>query len=76
MLRWEPVVLSMIGTLSGGALGVGIGLARTQALKVEGIKAASIPVPQVPGTSCSPQWPERWPHSDPPGPLEGRCPGH
>jgi len=47
MVRWESVVISLIGALSGAALGIGIGLALSQALKDEGIKAISIPVPQV-----------------------------
>ena len=47
MVRWESVVISLIGALSGAALGIGIGLAMSQALKDEGIKAISIPVPQV-----------------------------
>ena len=37
----------LIGALSGAALGIGIGLALSQALKDEGIKAISVPVPQV-----------------------------
>ena len=47
MVRWESVVISLIGALTGAALGIGIGLAMSQALKDEGIKAISIPVPQV-----------------------------
>ena len=47
MVRWESVVISLIGALSGAALGIGIGLALSQALKDEGIKAISVPVPQV-----------------------------
>jgi putative ABC transport system permease protein len=47
MVRWESVVISLIGALSGAVLGIGIGLALSQALKDEGIKAISIPVPQV-----------------------------
>ncbi len=47
MVRWESVVISLIGALTGAALGIGIGLALSQALKDEGIKAISIPVPQV-----------------------------
>lgn len=47
MVRWESVVISLIGALSGAALGIGIGVALSQALKDEGIKAISIPVPQV-----------------------------
>ena len=48
MVRWESAVISLIGALSGAALGIGIGLAMSQVLKDEGIKAISIPVPQIP----------------------------
>ena len=47
MVRWESAVISLIGAVSGAVLGIGIGLALSQALKDEGIKAISIPVPQV-----------------------------
>jgi putative ABC transport system permease protein len=47
MVRWESVVISLIGALSGAALGIGIGLGLSQALKDEGIKAISIPGPQI-----------------------------
>ena len=47
MVRWESVVISLIGALSGAVLGIGIGLALSQALKDEGIKAISIPGPQI-----------------------------
>ena len=47
MVRWESVVISLIGALSGAGLGIGIGLALSQALKDEGIKAISIPAPQI-----------------------------
>ena len=47
MVRWESVVISLIGAVSGAALGIGIGLALSQALKDEGIKAISIPGPQI-----------------------------
>jgi putative ABC transport system permease protein len=47
MVRWESVVISLIGALSGAGLGIGIGLALSQALKDEGIKAISIPGPQI-----------------------------
>jgi putative ABC transport system permease protein len=40
-------VISLIGALSGAALGIGIGLALSQALKDEGIKAIAIPAPQI-----------------------------
>ena len=49
MVRWESAVISLIGALSGAALGIGIGLALSQALKDQGIKAISIPVPQLTG---------------------------
>ena len=67
MVRWESVVISLIGALSGAALGIGIGLALSQALKDEGIKAISIPGPQIAVTSCWPRWPECWPPSVRPG---------
>ena len=47
MVRWESVVISLIGALTGAALGIGIGLGLAQALKDEGINAISIPVAQV-----------------------------
>ncbi len=47
MVRWESAVISTIGALSGAALGIGIGLALSQVLKDEGIKAISVPGPQV-----------------------------
>ena len=47
MVRWESAVISLIGALSGAVLGIGIGLALSQLLKDQGIKAVSIPVPQV-----------------------------
>jgi putative ABC transport system permease protein len=47
MVRWESVVISLIGAVSGAGLGIGIGLALSQALKDEGIKAISIPGPQI-----------------------------
>jgi putative ABC transport system permease protein len=47
MVRWEAVVISMIGAVSGAALGIGIGLALSQVLKDEGIKAISIPFGQI-----------------------------
>jgi putative ABC transport system permease protein len=47
MVRWESAVISLIGAVSGAALGIGIGLALSQVLKDEGIKSISIPVGQV-----------------------------
>jgi putative ABC transport system permease protein len=47
MVRWESVVISLIGAMSGAALGIGIGLALAQALKDEGITEISIPGLQI-----------------------------
>ncbi|HYJ66933.1 MAG TPA: FtsX-like permease family protein [Nocardioidaceae bacterium] len=47
MVRWESAVISLMGALIGAALGIGLGMALAQALKDEGIKAISVPVPQV-----------------------------
>jgi putative ABC transport system permease protein len=47
MVRWESAVISLIGAVSGAALGIGIGLAMSQLLKDEGIKSISIPTVQV-----------------------------
>jgi putative ABC transport system permease protein len=43
MVRWESVVISLIGAISGAGLGIGVGLALSQVLKDEGIKAISVP---------------------------------
>jgi putative ABC transport system permease protein len=47
MVRWESVVISLIGAISGAGLGIGIGVALSQALKDQGIKAISVPGPQL-----------------------------
>jgi putative ABC transport system permease protein len=47
MVRWESAVIALIGAVSGAALGIGIGIALSQVLKDEGIKAISIPVGQI-----------------------------
>ena len=47
MVRWEAAVISLIGAVTGAALGIGLGLAMSQLLKDEGIKSISIPVVQV-----------------------------
>ena len=47
MVRWESVVISLIGAVTGAVLGIGIGLALAQALKDEGIKAINVPWLQV-----------------------------
>ena len=48
MVRWESVVISLIGAADAApALGIGIGLALSRALKDEGITGISIPGPQI-----------------------------
>ncbi|HYO39250.1 MAG TPA: FtsX-like permease family protein [Nocardioidaceae bacterium] len=47
MVRWESVVISLIGALSGAGLGIGIGLALSRALEDQGITGISIPAPQI-----------------------------
>ena len=43
MVRWESVVISLIGAAAGAVLGTGLGLVLAQALKDEGIKSVSVP---------------------------------
>jgi putative ABC transport system permease protein len=47
MVRWESVVISLIGAVSGAVLGIGIGLAASQALQFWGVNALSVPAVQV-----------------------------
>lgn len=47
MVRWESVVISLIGAVTGAGLGIGIGLALSRALEDEGITGISIPGPQI-----------------------------
>ncbi|MFD3401446.1 ABC transporter permease [Kribbella sp. NPDC058693] len=47
MVRWESVVISLIGALAGATLGIGLGLGLSQALADEGIKSISVPGLQV-----------------------------
>jgi len=47
MVRWESAVISLIGAVSGAALGIGIGLALSQVLKDEGVDSVSVPVVQI-----------------------------
>jgi putative ABC transport system permease protein len=47
MVRWESVVISLIGATSGAALGIGLGISLAQALRDEGIRAISVPGPQI-----------------------------
>jgi putative ABC transport system permease protein len=47
MVRWESVVISLIGALAGAALGISIGLAASQALQFWGVNSLSVPIMQV-----------------------------
>jgi putative ABC transport system permease protein len=47
MVRWESAVISLIGAVSGAALGIGLGVAMSQVLKDQGIKAVAIPTGQI-----------------------------
>ncbi len=47
MVRWESAVISLVGAVTGAGLGIVIGLAMSQVLKDEGIKAISVPLPQI-----------------------------
>ena len=51
MVRWESVVISLIGAGVGAALGIGLGLALSQSLKDDGITEVS--VPGRPGRWCT-----------------------
>jgi putative ABC transport system permease protein len=47
MVRWESVLISVIGGVAGAALGVGLGAALTQALKGTMITTLAVSVPQI-----------------------------
>ena len=47
MVRWESVVISLIGAGVGAALGVGLGVALAQSFKGDGITEVAVPVVQV-----------------------------
>ena len=47
MVRWESVVISLIGAGLGAALGVGLGLALVQSLKGDGITEIAVPSAHV-----------------------------
>ena len=47
MVRWESVIISVIGAIAGAGLGIGIGVALARALKDEGIASIVVPAPQV-----------------------------
>jgi putative ABC transport system permease protein len=43
MVRWESVVISLIGALTGVAVGVGVGLALARSLEDDGITEVAVP---------------------------------
>jgi putative ABC transport system permease protein len=47
MVRWESVVISLLGALVGAGLGIGLGLALSQSLKGQGITQVAVPSTQV-----------------------------
>jgi putative ABC transport system permease protein len=47
MVRWESLIIAVIGALTGAALGTGIGVALAHALSDEGIDRVSVPVVQI-----------------------------
>jgi putative ABC transport system permease protein len=47
MVRWESVVISLIGALAGAGLGIGFGVALAKAMSDKGIKATVIPYPNI-----------------------------
>ena len=47
MVRWESVVISVIGGLIGAALGIGLGVALTRALADQGIDQIAVPGVQL-----------------------------
>jgi len=47
MVRWESVVISVVGAALGAVLGVGLGIAMTRALADQGIESIAIPGTQL-----------------------------
>jgi putative ABC transport system permease protein len=47
MVRWESVVISLIGAMLGAGLGVALGMALAQSLKGSGVTEVAVPVVQV-----------------------------
>ena len=47
MVRWESVVISLIGAGTGAALGIALGVALSQALRAQGITEVAVPTVQV-----------------------------
>lgn len=47
MVRWESVVISVLGASFGAVLGIGLGAALAKAMADQGITAVSVPGPQI-----------------------------
>ena len=47
MVRWEAVVIALIGAVTGAGLGIGIGVGLAHMLEDEGITGIAIPGPQI-----------------------------
>jgi len=47
MIRWESVIIAILGGLLGIVVGIGFGLALQRALEPEGVTVLDIPVPQL-----------------------------
>ena len=47
MVRWESVVISLIGAAAGAGLGIGLGVALVRAMKDQGINSVVIPGSQI-----------------------------
>ena len=47
MIRWESVIIAILGGLLGIVVGIGFGVALQKALESEGVTVLDIPVPQL-----------------------------
>jgi putative ABC transport system permease protein len=47
MVRWESVIISLLGALGGAVLGIGLGVALVRALKDEGIGSIGVDPVQI-----------------------------
>lgn len=47
MVRWESVIISLIGALTGAVVGIGIGLALAQSLKGQGVDHVAVPAGRI-----------------------------
>jgi putative ABC transport system permease protein len=47
MVRWESVIITLLGTVTGVALGLGFGWLGVRVLRDEGLTAFSLPAEQI-----------------------------